>query len=80
MGNLTLAKAPYDPETCKLRFDSGDCLANMPVIVYDVDKKVCEEKIYGGCAGAGYYFKHMAQCFVICELSFGQNTDGQVQF
>uniref|UniRef100_A0AC34RFB7 BPTI/Kunitz inhibitor domain-containing protein n=1 Tax=Panagrolaimus sp. JU765 TaxID=591449 RepID=A0AC34RFB7_9BILA len=70
MGNVTLAEAPYDPETCKLRYDPGPCFALFPVIVYNVDKKVCEKNNYGGCAGAGYYFKTMAECVKVCMVPF----------
>ena len=57
---------PKAPEPrCALPFESGDCLAAMPVFAF-VDGS-CQPQIYGGCSGNDNRFLSLEECQSRCE-------------
>lgn len=60
------------PSLCLLPFESGPCLAYMPVFAF-VDG-ACVERVYGGCDGNDNRFASMEECWATCAGP--QNPDG----
>ena len=53
------------PDRCLQRFDSGSCLAHMPVFAFDGTS--CVGRIYGGCGGNDNRFFTLEECLLTCE-------------
>ncbi|HEU5077104.1 MAG TPA: BPTI/Kunitz-type proteinase inhibitor domain-containing protein [Polyangiaceae bacterium] len=51
---------------CLLPFESGDCLAFVPVFHYNPETFRCEEQVYGGCGGNDNRFDTLEACQERC--------------
>lgn len=59
------------PSECQEKYTPGCCCqAWIPIIYYDVEKKICRRAIYGGCGGSGHQFINMKECNEICVFPF----------
>lgn len=62
-GRCVIPKSP-EPR-CALPFETGDCLAAMPVFAF-VDGS-CQPQTYGGCGGNDNRFQSLEECRARCE-------------
>ncbi|KAL0859201.1 hypothetical protein ABMA27_011018 [Loxostege sticticalis] len=52
---------------CTLPLETGRCLAYFPRFGYNIEKRQCEEFIYGGCLGNRNRFTTLDDCQRTCE-------------
>jgi hypothetical protein len=62
-GRCVIPKSP-EPR-CALPYETGDCLAAMPVFAF-VDGS-CQPQVYGGCGGNDNRFASLEECRARCE-------------
>lgn len=54
------------PQQCHQPKETGRCFALFYRFAYNLDKRACEQFIYGGCAGNSNNFETLEQCEQIC--------------
>ncbi len=57
---------PFDKNVCKLKKDTGPCLAFFERFAFNSDTAKCEQFIYGGCQGNGNRFLTEEECQDLC--------------
>lgn len=54
------------PARCTLPFEPGPCKAAFSVYWFDPERRACEPRIYGGCAGNENRFEDLESCEAAC--------------
>ena len=56
----------FDQENCKLRPETGMCLAYFERYYFDSNSKTCKQFVYGGCGGNLNRFETVLDCLESC--------------